>query len=752
MIIPKINMTIPGNNPDAPVTSAENQSLRGGAGDDQLLGGHGDDVLWGGAGNDVLWGGGGADRLDGDVGVDTVSYAGSSEAVTVYLWEGTGKRGHAEGDVIIDVENVQGSEYGDVLGGDGGVNVLFGGGGNDRLSGRGGDDLLEGGAGADRLSGGAGVDWVSYVLSEQEVTVDLRDGTGKGGHAEGDVIVDVENVLGSMYGDVLVGDDSANYLGGWLGDDVLWGGAGDDVLDGSAGVDLVSYEYSDRGVRVYLETGEGKGGHAEGDVIVDVENVRGSNYGDVLGGDNGVNWLTGDGGNDRLSGRGGNDFLEGGAGADRLIGGAGDDWASYEYSDRGVRVYLETGTGKGGHAEGDVITQVENVLGSGYGDVLGGDNGANWLDGGGGNDRLSGKGGNDFLEGGAGADRLIGGAGVDTVYYGSSDRGVIVYLSEGTGRRGQAEGDVIAQVENVLGSVHGDVLGGNNGANWLDGGGGNDRLSGRGGDDVLIGGAGADRLDGGAGMDWVSYARSDSGVVVSLASGGANRGHAAGDTIIDIENLEGSSYADQLLGDNAANSLRGRAGNDTLRGRAGNDTLDGGPGADRLFGDAGKDTVSYARSDSGVVVSLASGAAYRGHAAGDTIEDIENLEGSSYADRLLGDNAANSLRGRAGNDTLEGRAGNDTLDGGPGADLLKGGRGRDTFVFRFDDGDDTISDFTDGQDRIDLSEFDLSGFAALDISTGPAGVMIDLSAEGGGTVLLENFDRSDLDAGDFLFA
>ena len=242
--------------------------------------------------------------------------------------------------------------------------------------------------------------------------------------------------------------------------------------------------------------------------------------------------------------------------------------------------------------------------------------------------------------------------------------GVRVYLETGTGKGGHAEGDVIAQVENVLGSGHGDVLGGNNGANQLDGGGGNDRLSGRGGDDVLIGGAGADRLDGGAGMDWVSYARSDSGVVVSLASG----------------------------------------------------------------------------------------AAYRGHAAGDTIIDIENLEGSSYADRLLGDNAANSLRGRAGNDTLEGRAGNDTLDGGPGADLLNGGRGRDTFVFRFDDGDDTISDFTDGQDRIDLSVFDLSGFAALDISTDPAGVMIDLSAEGGGTILLENFDRSDLDAGDFLFA
>ena len=388
-------------------------------------------------------------------------------------------------------------------------------------------------------------------------------------------------------------------------------------------------------------------------------------------------------------------------------------------------------------------TLIENFIAGSGNDKIIGNAAAN---------RLEGRAGNDTLDGGPGADLLNGGSGTDTVSYARSDSEVVVSLASGTAYRGHAAGDTIVDVENLEGSSYADRLLGNNAANSLWGRAGNDTLAGRAGDDTLDGGSGADLLNGGRGTDTVSYARSDSEVVVSLASGAAYRGHAAGDTIVDIENLEGSPYADRLLGDNAANSLWGRAGNDTLEGRAGDDTLDGGSGADLLNGGRGTDTVSYAGSDSEVVVSLASGAAYRGHAAGDTIIDIENLEGSSYADRLLGDNAANSLWGRAGNDTLSGRAGDDTLDGGPGADLLNGGRGTDTFVFHFDDGDDTISDFTDGEDRIDLSEFDLSGFTALNISTDPAGVMIDLSAEGGGTILLENFDMSDLDAGDFLFA
>ena len=655
--------------------------LGGDAGANRLSGGGGNDRLSGKSGDDVLEGGAGADRLIGGAGADTVSYAGSDRAVIVYLSAGTGKRGHAEGDVIAQVESVLGSDYGDVLGGDNGANLLSGGGGNDRLSGRGGDDVLEGGVGADRLLGGAGADTVSYAGSDEAVMVDLWEGTVEGGHAEGDVITSIENVIGSKYGDFLVGDDGANRL------------------DGGAGVDTVSYSGSDRGVIVYLSEGTGKRGHAEGDVIVNVENVLGSNYGDVLGGDDDGNRLSGGGGNDRLSGRGGDDVLEGGAGADRLLGGAGVDTVSYAGSERGVRVYLETGMGKGGHAEGDTIVQVENVLGSGYGDVLGGDDGANRLSGAGGNDRLSGRGGDDVLEGGAGADRLDGGAGadrldggagVDWVFYAGSDKAVMVDLGEGTGKGGYAEGDVIVQVESVFGSGYGDVLGGDDGANRLSGGGGNDRLSGRGGDDVLEGGAGADRLSGGAGVDTVIYNESDEAVTVDLEAGTGKRGHAEGDVIMDIENVLGSVHGDVLGGDDGDNRLSGGGGNDRLSGRGGDDVLEGGVGADRLSGGTGVDTVSYAGSDEAVTVYLWEGAGKRGHAEGDVIVDVENVLGSGYGDVLGGDDGANRLSGGGGNDRLSGRGGDDVLEGGAGADRLSGGAGIDMVSYSGSDGAVTV--------------------------------------------------------------
>ena len=73
------------------------------------------------------------------------------------------------------------------------------------------------------------------------------------------------------------------------------------------------------------------------------------------------------------------------------------------------------------------------------------------------------------------------------------------------------------------------------------------------------------------------------------------------------------------------------------------------------------------------------------------------------------------------------------------------------FVFSAGHGADTISDFTNGRDQIDLSAFDLSGFSEVSATAVAAGVRIDLGEEGGGTILLKGFDIEDLDAGDFLF-
>ena len=132
------------------------------------------------------------------------------------------------------------------------------------------------------------------------------------------------------------------------------------------------------------------------------------------------------------------------------------------------------------------------------------------------------------------------------------------------------------------------------------------------------------------------------------------------------------------------------------------------------------------------------------------ITDIENLFGSDHGDFLVGDDSANYLIGNAGDDELRGGAGDDWLWGGAGNNDLSGGVGDDVFRFDFGHGDDIITDFTDGDDLIDLSIFGLSGFDELVVSSDSDGVTIELTAHNGGTIRLEGFNIADLDAGDFL--
>ncbi|WP_172901118.1 M10 family metallopeptidase C-terminal domain-containing protein [Sinorhizobium sojae] len=237
-------------------------------------------------------------------------------------------------------------------------------------------------------------------------------------------------------------------------------------------------------------------------------------------------------------------------------------------------------------------------------------------------------------------------------------------------------------IEHAIGGSGNDRITGNGAANRIEGRNGSDTLAGGSGNDTLLGGAGNDRLDGGTGVDTAGYWDAASGVTVNLGlttaqSVGGGRGS---DTLVSIENLIGSSYADRLTGNSAANRIEGRNGNDALFGGAGNDTLLGGVGNDRLDGSTGADTAGYWDATSGVTVNLGLTTAQSvgGGRGSDTLVSIENLIGSNHADRLTGNGAANRLEGRNGNDTLAGGSGNDTLLGGVGNDRLDGGTGADT--------------------------------------------------------------------------
>jgi Ca2+-binding RTX toxin-like protein len=241
--------------------------------------------------------------------------------------------------------------------------------------------------------------------------------------------------------------------------------------------------------------------------------------------------------------------------------------------------------------------------------------------------------------------------------------------------------------------------------------GGNDSIFGLAGDDYIVGGTGADALHGGPGSDTASYYTSTAGIMASLSYGVGVGGDAEGDTYASIENLEGSGYADALVGNDGNNwfsgyggddLLDGGDGDDILWGGSGNDTLKGGGGADWLGGDGGIDTVSYYESPEGVIVLLSTNSGAYGDAEGDNFQDIENLTGSIYADFLWGDDGVNKLMGMDGADVLRGLSGNDTLDGGAGADTMLGGTGGDTYYV--DNANDEVIEVAgQGADQVQTS-------------------------------------------------
>jgi Ca2+-binding RTX toxin-like protein len=137
--------------------------------------------------------------------------------------------------------------------------------------------------------------------------------------------------------------------------------------------------------------------------------------------------ITGSAFNDDLRGDAGDDVIRGGADADALHGGAGRDAASYENSTGGVTIWLETGTGTGGDAEGDTFDGIEDLVGSLSIDQLTGDANANRFSGGDNHDILNGAAGDDELLGGSGNDVLEGGSGDDLYQFGRGfDADVII--------------------------------------------------------------------------------------------------------------------------------------------------------------------------------------------------------------------------------------------------------------------------------------------------------------------------------------
>lgn len=808
---------------------------------DRLNGGGGNDTLFGGLGDDVLEGGSGVDRFDGGAGWDKVSYTGlpAGEGVVVNLTTNE-NGGAAEGDVLLNVEAVEGTNAADILatktaagtehrvelfgqGGDdhlyseGNSDTLWGGLGNDIAEGRaGGDqndtlnggadnDILDGGAGADRLDGGGGYDLVTYLSSADPngVYVDLSNNTKNAGAAAGDVLVDVESVDGTNAGDTLIGrnfgaliqlqlhgkggndhlvgkegndyldggadqdtiwaDDGADRLMGQGGDDDLDGDSGNDTIDGGLGNDTMSgglgddvYYVDDTKDDVWEIAGQGtdevfvavdfdfRNAAVERITLIGKGNYRvaANQFDNGLVGNDGHNEILGGLGLDTIQGGNGNDSLDGGGGADRLEGGEGFDLVTYLSSSdaEGVYVDLSDSSRNAGAAAGDVLVDVESVDGTNAADTLiGKDFGGAvqlQLHGKGGRDRLIGKGGNDYLYGGAdqdiiegdvGNDRLDGGDG-DDILNGGLGADIMVGGKGNDSYTIDDAGDIVSElgdegvdtvvtafdldisasaVENVtlIGTANRRIVAnqsnnhivGNDGSNVVLGGSGQDTIQSGHGDDVLDGGAGADRLEGGSGND--VYSIDDASDVVVEAAGGGT------DTAIVSLNFRMDQLASvevlKLADGSTATQASGGAGNDRLIGNGNFNILDGGAGVDTLEGGAGSD-VFVVDSAADVVVETVGGGADAVQTrvsymlAGDMeVEfltalgsDAIALTGNAFANTLSGNAGGNVLSGGDGNDIADGFDGNDRLLGGSGSDRLAGGAGRDFLIGEV--GNDTV--------------------------------------------------------------
>ncbi|MBE9242639.1 beta strand repeat-containing protein [Synechocystis salina] len=308
--------------------------LMGGEGNDQLQGGDGRDSLSGGVGDDTLIGGLGADTLNGDDGIDTVDYSASNAAVTANLTTQIASGGHAQGDRLIGIENIEGSDFNDNLTGSDADNLLLGGTGNDTLNGGAGNDILVGGLGNDSMSGGTGndtylVDSLGDVVRETSTLSTEIDDV--------ESIVDytlpanVENLLlngsvavrgtGNALNNTIIGNNLNNILDGGAGDDLLIGGLGNDTMTGGSGNDtylvdsLGDVVIETSTLATEIDTVESSvnftlGANLEDLILTDGAIIGiGNNLNNFISGNEANNTLIGNAGNDTLFGDLGNDIL-----------------------------------------------------------------------------------------------------------------------------------------------------------------------------------------------------------------------------------------------------------------------------------------------------------------------------------------------------------------------------------------------------------------------------------------------------------
>lgn len=505
---------------------------------------------------------------------------------------------------------------------------------------------LDAGAGADEINGeflDFGTTHLYYLSSTAAVTVDLANGVGSGGNAQGDTISGINFVTGSIYGDTLIGDENNNIFDGDEGQDILNGAGGDDefhlfqadaplndIIDGGDGFDSVKFSRNQARDDFEINLAELNA------VNIEELNLHLSSSGSA----NSANFtFTVE---DVIKVTDANNELY-------IIGDASDtvtttgwsysgvttnnNFIFYEYQNNGTTVFLHseiqnvtgltlpdsnfTKTGNDWVANSDTTSvvslfgsegtydnvQLLTITGKGGDDYIATGRNEYIVDAAGGNDTV-------IIRGSTGT--FDGGDGMDWIMVNGFNQNYTVSLSNDS-----SSSATILNFENIQGSLRNDYLTGDDGVNIINGGYANDEITG------LDGG---DTLDGGQGVDTLGYTASDAGVTVNIETNAASGGHADGDIISNFENVYGSEFDDLLTGNTSNNKLFGQSGADTIIGAAGNDYLEGGAGKDTLDGGSGDDILVVEQ------YSIDNTETFEGGADTDTLQFLSNGTPGGTAD------------------------------------------------------------------------------------------------------------------------
>ena len=724
-------------------------TIYGGAGNDTLKGENGNDILIGGKGNDVLNGGYGNDTYIWNLGdgLDTIEdYQGSStdgrmdsvsfgqgisfEDLTfecsgsdliIYvkgdrtqgvilrnqfnsdyyrieyleLADGTVKNLTEMGFTFQQTDrhdNVTGTQYDD---------IIYGNGGNDTLNAGNGNDILVGGKGDDSLDGGYGND--TYVWN-------LGDGF--------DTISDYQSSSTEGL------EDKIKFGEGITFEDLSFENSGNNLIiyvngDKTQGLQLNNYFYSSSYAIEILEFADGSKVNLTQIGLTfqqqdNSETITGTAYDDVIYANGGNDTVDAGSGNDTIYGGNGNDTLNAGNGNDILVGSKGDDSLDGGYGNDTYVWNLGDGF--------DTISDYQSSSTEGLEDKIKFGEGITFED-------LSFENSGNNLIIYVNGDKTQG-LQLNNYFYGSNYTIEILEFADGSTVNLTQIGLTFQQQDNsetITGTAYDDVIYANDGNDTVNagsgndtiyGGNGNDTLNGQGDNDTLVGGKGNDSLDGGSGNDIYIYNLGDGFDTISDSSGTDK-----------IKFGEGITFED-LSFENSGNNLIIYVNGDKTQGLQLNNYF-------------------YGSNYTIEILEFADGSTVNLTQIGLTFQQQDNSEtitGTAYDDVIYangGNDTVNAgsgndaIYGGIGNDTLNGQGGNDTFVGGKGNDSLDGGSGDDTYIYNLGDGYDIISD-SSGNDKIKFGEG--ISFADLKFANGDNNsLLIFLSEDKTEAIQINNF-------------